>query len=134
MIDGKILIDGKPLSPRYVLIHTRQAVTGPESLDRAAHAFGPFDTYDDLVAFDGQWMEDDCYRFAVPVIGPERRDMTIAAIAMSLGARPAALTLPDRAPKPAIEGLVKEALRHAKKEAKRAKKEAKRSEGNSETR
>lgn len=83
-------------SPRFILVHSHDSTLDAHALDRRAHAFGPFDDYDDLVVFDAQTATDSCYRFAIPIIGPEQRDMELTAKGLRLGARPGAMPLPPR--------------------------------------
>jgi hypothetical protein len=83
-------------SPRYMLIHSHNATLDANQLDPRAHAFGPFDNYDALVAFDATFPKDSCYRIAVPLVGPAIDDVGITALGYAIGAHPASLSLPPR--------------------------------------
>ncbi len=111
-------------SPRYILIHAHKAVLDANDLDPRGHAFGPFDSYADAVEFDKQTPEDSCYRFAVPLIGPESSDMALTQLGLSLGVRPGTLPLPPREPN-ANDELRRRLLKVIKKAKKEAKRQAK---------
>jgi hypothetical protein len=83
-------------SPRYILVHSHDSTMDANNLDVRGHCFGPFATYDDMVAFDKTMPRDSCYRFALPLIGPKQKDVGIMVMGMRAGCRPGALSLPPR--------------------------------------
>jgi hypothetical protein len=124
-------IDDLP-SPRFILVHSHDATLDAHHLDRRGHAFGPFDDYSDLVEFDAQTANDSCYRFAIPLVGPQSKDVLLTIQGLTLGARPGAMPLPPRGSESgasAMAGLMDALKAHmeqaAKEERKRAKKAAK---------
>lgn len=116
-------------SPRFILVHSHDAVLDAHHLDRRGHAFGPFDDYDDLVTFDAEMPSDSCYRFAIPLVGPERQDVALAAAGVRLGARPGAMPLPPREKEETAESplvtLLKVAYEQMRLDEKRRRKAAK---------
>lgn len=115
------------LSPRYILVHSFEATINIADPSPFAHCFGPFDNLDALLAFEDDKGEDTCYRFAIPLVGPEQRDLTITMIGRTLGARPATVGLPHREggserddeQRRLIDKAIRKASKKARKEAKR---------------
>lgn len=83
-------------SPRYILVHSHDSTVDANNLDRRGHAFGPFDSFEAVVAFDQKMPRDTCYRFAVPLLGPKNRDVMTTMMGLRVGARPGAVSLPPR--------------------------------------
>lgn len=100
-------------SPRYILVHSHDSTIDSSGPDPVSHCFGPFKNYEALVAFDKTIPRDTCYRFALPLVGPKQRDVSIMVMGLRAGARPAAISLPEREPKTEetpVSRLIAEAL------------------------
>ena len=125
----------RTLTPRYMLIHSDSATIDMNNLSPFAHAFGPFEDYKAVLAFDREVPDDTCYRFAVPIVGPDDVDLRIMLTGRLAGVRPAAVMLPPREPEKAgpastLHEVLQEAFaqmeRDERKRQKAARKEAKR--------
>lgn len=116
------------MEPRYILVHSHKATLDANALDPRAHCFGPFDSWDDLVAFDAAMPTDSCYRFAFPLAGPKTKDIDVASVGAALGLRPAARMLPPREAeglppyRSPIASVIQEAIAYSEKAAKKAAK------------
>lgn len=115
-------------SPRYILVHASDATLDANALDNRAHAFGPFEDFDAVIAFDAASASDDCYRFAFPLVGPESRDIRIASDGALSGFRPGARMLPPRSGlvEHPFRRLIDQAMDEIRRVEKRQRKEAKR--------
>ena len=57
---------------RVIVIHSRYPVIN--QIDAAAHCFGPFDSYEEALAWD-QTAPDDCYKWALDLVGADDQDV-----------------------------------------------------------
>lgn len=64
---------------RVIIIHARTPVLDardPESI--IAHCFGPFDNVGAAIAFANESAPDDCFKFALDLVGPAAADAAAA--------------------------------------------------------
>lgn len=126
-------------SPRFILVHSDMATLDANAVNRKAHAFGPFDDFEALLRFDKTTPKDTCYRFAIPLLGPEEQDLALMVRGVTSGFRPGAMPMPPResasepTPEHPLTQLIKSLVEHRSRlsveaEAKAIKKATKKAE------
>lgn len=60
---------------RVLIIHSREPILDCTVDGGLAHAFGPFDSFEEAEAWNNAGIEDDCFKFAIPLVGPLNEDI-----------------------------------------------------------
>jgi hypothetical protein len=66
---------------RFMLIHSKTPTIEYRDDDVKAHCFGPFDSFEEAAAFHVE-ADDDCYSWALPIMGPHAIDIIEGDIAL----------------------------------------------------